>query len=167
MNGPQRPSDRAGWPGLASTDPDRTEDGPDAPAPAAGPAADTGEFTPVPSTGHATDQRADGPDTAPADGETRSFVGSPLPDTAPPEAGGTTDDATADGIDRGATASFQLAPALEGEDTERTTAPPEGSRATDCRWSRATMSSRCWARAAWGSCTRRGSPGSTASSPSR
>jgi serine/threonine-protein kinase len=41
--------------------------------------------------------------------------------------GGTTDDATADAVDRGATASFQLAPAVEAEDPERTTARGDGS----------------------------------------
>jgi serine/threonine-protein kinase len=128
MNGPQRPTDRlAECPGLESTDPDRTEDRPAAPAPGAGPAAETGAFTPVPPTGHASGGGVDGPDTAGSTGETRTFVRTPHPDTAPPEAGATTADAPADG-DRGATASFVLARDVEAEDTERTLPPPDEPR---------------------------------------
>ena len=125
MSEPGKPSDRFGaWPGLESTDPDRTRDRPAAPPPGAGPAAETGDFTPVPPTGLASAPPVDGHDTAGTGGETRSFVGTPQPDTAPFTPGGSTADAPAGSSDRGATASFQLDPAFDQGDSQRTLPPP-------------------------------------------
>ena len=91
-----------------------------------GPAADTGEYTPVPPTGLTSDARGDGPDTAGTADETGTLAHSPHADTPRPEAGGTTADAPADGSDRDATASFALAPGVGTEDADRTLPPTEG-----------------------------------------
>ena len=135
MSEPGKPSDRLGaWPGLESTDPDRTGDRPAAPSPGAGPAADTGDFTPAPPTGLASAPPVDGHDTAGTGGETRSFVGTPHPDTAPFTPGGLTADAPAGTGDRGATASFQLDPAFDHGDSQRTLPPPADDRAAGLPW---------------------------------
>jgi serine/threonine-protein kinase len=127
MNGPERASDGdAGWLGFTTTDPDRTEDRPAGASPGASAVPNTGEYTPVPPTGHASGAQGDGPDTAGTADETGTFAHSPQPDTARLAAGGTTVDAPADGSDREATASFALAPGVETEDADRTLPPTEG-----------------------------------------
>ena len=108
MNGPETPSDRGGgWPGPVLTDPERTEDRAAEAAPGAGSVAATGKYTPVPPTGPASAGRGDAHDTGGTAEETGTFARPPLPDTARPEAGGTTADTPADGGDRDATTSFR------------------------------------------------------------
>ena len=134
--GPEGPEHGAMDPGytedrpeLEPTDPDPADHRQTAPAPATGPNAETGEFTPVPPTEVATAAGTEGPKVAGNGGATQSFVGSqPQLDTAPIEPGGTTVDAPASHGDRGATASFQLDSAFEDEDTERTLPPPANGR---------------------------------------
>ena len=72
---------------------------------------------------------------------------------------------------RAATVAAPLSFSLEPPSpmTREATLPPgaEAPERSDCRGSPATRSSRSWARAEWGSFTRRARSGSTGSSPSR
>ena len=127
----------------------------------------TGDFTPVPPTGLASAHRSTATDSGSRDGrETRSFVDTPQPDTAPFTPGDSTADAPAGTGDRGATASFQLDPAFDQGIPERTLPPSaDDPGGPDLPWIAGYEILEVLGRAGWGSSTRRASPGSTVSSP--
>ena len=64
--------------------------------------------------------------------------------------------------DPDATEGFVHSPGLAAANTEVASRSTGGREAASCPGSQATRSWACWAPAAWGSCTRRGTSGSTA-----